>query len=299
VWAVIVVFQAWIYLFNGRRLSISRLWLTLGIVAASAPIIGYQYWISISNPAMAGWSAQNITAAPSLINFALGYGITGLFAVVGAWIVIRHQPASDREWLLVVWLVTTVALTYLPFFNLQRRLISGLHIPVSILAAIGLLRWIETLHLEPGLRKLVILTAVSLGVIGTLFVWSVPLIGALQSPETSSPTAMLFIRDDEQAAFNWLLENTQPDDVILASERIGMFVPGQTGTRAYYGHPFETVNASQKVAQLEAFFRGQVQTVSPRPDYVIYGPSERALGQLQPPDESVVFKAGEVTVFRP
>jgi hypothetical protein len=68
---------------------------------------------------------------------------------------------------------------------------------------------------------------------------------------------------------------------VLASPRLGLFVPGQTGARSYYGHPFETIEAEQKRANVEAFYRGEVEQLPAGVDWVIYGPSEQALGQPQ------------------
>ena len=78
--------------------------------------------------------------------------------------------------------------------------------------------------------------------------------------------------------FNWLRENTIQNNVVLTSPRLGMFVPGQTGARPFYGHPFETLDADTKKTMAEAFYRGDIEIVSPAPDFIIYGPAERALG---------------------
>jgi len=140
---------------------------------------------------------------------------------------------------------------------------------------------------------------VSVSAFGTLFVWSLPLLGALQSPANSETAALLFIRQDEQAAFDWLQQNTGADDVILASPRVGMFVPGQTGRRAYFGHPFETINAEAKRAQTETFFRGETGDVPLPTDFIIYGPSEQHLGTPQKlNDFPVVFSTENVTIYK-
>jgi hypothetical protein len=111
---------------------------------------------------------------------------------------------------------------------------------------------------------LVIVAVVTIGALGTLLVWLLPLIGTRGSP-AGSTAALFFVREEEQAAFNWLQQNAGPDQVILTSPRLGLFVPGETGARAYYGHPFETVGAKGKAAQAEAFFRGEIESVSPQP----------------------------------
>jgi hypothetical protein len=297
-WAVSATMLVWQMIITERRLPLAAIWLTLVAIIPAVPVIFYQYWVSTTNPVLAGWSAQNVTPAPTLLNFVLGYGLVGVLAIVGGLQIIRHRQPTTGERLLLVWAVVTVGLVYLPIFDLQRRFITGLHIPLCILAAIGILRWMNNRKLKPALRRLFVAGIVGTGLVGTLFVWAVPLVGVMQSPEESPPAARLFIRDDEQAAFDWLAVNASSDTVVLASSRVGTFIPGQTGARVFYGHPFETIEADDKEAQLEAFYRGEVSSVSPAVDLVFYGPSEGELGQPAPTDAPPVFEAGVVQIFR-
>ncbi|GAB4443163.1 MAG: hypothetical protein Kow0031_25350 [Anaerolineae bacterium] len=296
-WAVVAAFVGWHTLTQSRRLPTTQIWLTLGNVAGAAPVVLYQLWVSNSNPALAGWQAQNLTPTPSVLNLLLGYGLLGLLALAGAWQVIKQRPARPAEWLVLLWALVTLVLIFAPF-SLQRRLITGLHVPLSILAALGLLRGLASLSLRRKTEGLIIGGAVGLGLLGTVFVWLLPLLAALQGPESSPTAALLFIRQDEAAAFEWLRQHGAPDSVVLASERVGMFAPGQSGVRVFYGHPFETLNAEDKRAQLERFFGGTLEMTSPRPDFVFYGPSERALGQPSALDTfTPVFTAETVTLY--
>jgi len=282
-----------------RRLPWQQIWPTLSAGAFGAPVIFYQYWISITHPMLAGWSAQNITPAPKILDFGLGYGLVGLLAVVGgAYVVKQGKPATRREWPVLLWAIATVGLVYVPF-ELQRRMITGLHLPLCILAAMGLTRWLAGSRLNPGYRQLVRMAAVTLGALGTLLVWTLPLAGTMQPPTESATAALFFMRHNEKATFEWLQQHTGPDDVILASPRVGLFVPGQTGARAFYGHPFETIAAKTKEAQANAFYSGRLEAVPEPVDYIIYGPSEQALGR--PPqlaELQAVFTAGDVQVYK-
>ena len=220
-----------------------------------------------------------------------------LLALAGAWQVIKQRPAHSAEWLALLWAVVTLVLIFLPI-SLQRRLITGLHVPLCVLAAVGLLRGLNATSLRPKTQKLLVSAAVGLGLLGTVFVWLLPLLAAIQGPESSPSAALLFIRQDEADAFEWLRQHREPDLVVLASPRTGMFVPGQSGVRVFYGHPFETLNAADKQMQMEQFFGGTLKMVSPRPDFVFYGPSERTLGQPAVLTMfTPVFTANTVTIF--
>ncbi len=323
VWAILVVFLGWCYVIT-RRLPWTQIWLTLGVAIFSAPVIFYQYWVSTTNPILAGWGAQNVTAAPKFLDFWLGYGVVGLLVIVGIAGIIRGYKIDDNwddanrptdtggtndlpsdlprsratgEWLVVIWAITTVVLVYFPF-DLQRRLITGLHLPFCILAGLGLNRWLAHSPIKLKARRLITMVAIAMGALGTLVVWGLPLIGTLQPPVEASTTALFFMRDEEIAAFEWLQAHVEPDQVILASPRVGMFVPGQTGARAFYGHPFETIDAKNKKAQVEAFYRGEIETVSPAANFIIYGPSEQSLGRPEVLTQyPVVFSTAEVTVY--
>ena len=299
VWAVLFVFLGWLYL-RQHRLPWLQIWPTLGVVLGGAPVLFYDFWISVTQPIIAGWSAQNITPAPSGLNLILGYGLIGILAVLGGWLVIRDDQLKNEQgvWLVVWWAFTTLVLVYLPL-ALQRRLINGLHLPLCLLAALGLRRWLDSSSLKAGYRRLITNAVVTAGALGTILVWTFPLLGFLSPPTESATTALFFWRGEEIAALNWLGQHTTADEVILASPRIGLFVPGQTGARAFYGHPFETIEADQKKAMVEAFYRGDIERVTPPADYIIYGPAEQALGQPAAlPDFEEVYSVDHISIYR-
>lgn len=299
-WVILTAFIGRRLLIDRSRLPWTQIWPTLGVICGGLPIILYQYWVSTTNPILAGWNAQNITTAPPIWDVMIGFGSIIVLAV-GRMIGMvrrRRQPLTEGEWVVWLWAVSSILLLYAPL-ALQRRFITGLHIPLSILAAIGLLRWMADKQLKTQFQRLIIISVVVISLLGTLFVWSLPVIAGLQSPDGSPTTALLFIRNDEAAAFDWLRTHTQPDAVILASPRIGMFIPGQTGARAFYGHPFETINAADKEAQLKAFFGGQRASTTPPEDYIFYGPSEQALGQPAGlTKRPIVFLSDNVIIFK-
>ena len=312
VWAILALYLIWLY-FIRRCLPWTQIWPTLSAGLFPAPVILYDYWVSSANPILAGWGVQNVTPAPSLLNLGLGYGLIGLLAIGGGWRIIRDETNWSETalkpglWLVFMWAVVTILLIYAPF-ALQRRLITGLHVPVCILAAIGLRRGLAQYKFKPRRQRQLTTAVVTLSALGSIFVWSLPLLNLRQSPNDSPLTALFFMRQEEIVAFDWLRDHTAPDDVILASPRVGMFVPGQIGARAFYGHPFETVEAGVKQAVAEAFYRGE-EVIPPTVDFIIYGPSERALanqaqseGGLNPPiileNYPIVFSTEEVVVYK-
>lgn len=289
---VLISHITWTYA-SQHRLPWSRIRPTLVVAFFAGPILLYDYWVSISQPIFAGWSAQNVTLAPALSDLVWGYGLVGLLAVVGAGLVWRSR--NEGEHLILLWVIVTLLLVYAPF-DLQRRFITGLHLPLCLLAAIGLYRWRASHTLPPNRRRLLMTGLVTLGAVGTLFVWLLPLLSLSQAPGLSETTARLFVRAEEQVVFDWLRKNTTADTVILAGPRLGMFLPGQTGARVFYGHPFETIAAEQKVATVRAFYRGEIEPPG-LVDLIIYGPDEQSIGQPKNLNRyPVVFATETITV---
>ena len=59
---------------------------------------------------------------------------------------------------------------------------------------------------------------------------------------------------EEAAACDWLAEHTVCTDTVLAPVDSAQFIPAWAGNRTVYGHPFETIDAENKKAEVERFF---------------------------------------------
>jgi hypothetical protein len=242
-----------------------------------------------------------IRPAPAVWDLALGYGLVGLLAILGGMSAVRGRDRGGLA--LLVWSLATLALVYVPF-ALQRRFLTGLGPPLSMLAAMGLNRWLLS-RLTAGRARLVAALTVSFSALGNLFLLAVLILGVLNRHGQPGLFARLYLSRDEIAAMQWLLTHAQ-DEVVLAAPRTGMLLPGRSGVRVFVGHPFETIDAGTKEAQAEAFFRGEMSTdewqrlrEKYRIRYVFVGPVERALGGggdhlrgLAP-----AFRQGKVTIY--
>jgi hypothetical protein len=253
-----------------------------GIVAGAvtAPIIAYDYYVYTFNPVLHTWSEQNITLSPPLWKYALAYGFVLALAVGGA--VLALGRWSKGDFLLLAWVIVNGFLLYVPF-SLQRRLVTGLHIPFCILATMALSRYVLP-RFSPARRTLILGALVVLTMPSNLFVLMASMAGVAQHD------LRLYLYRDEAEAVIWLEENTQPTDIVLASPQMGLFIPAWAGNRVLYGHPFETIEAEEKRALAETFYQAQTEKSVRRGiieghhiAYVFYGPRERALsgGQLE------------------
>jgi len=267
------------------------------------PLMLYFFFAAQRDPILQGWAVQNFTPSPSPIEYLAGYGLMWLLTIPGA----RRALKRDRDvdLLLVAWVIASVLLLYAPF-PLQRRFSLGLHIPIVLLAMMGLksasvpsaapLRGGSSRDASHNWRK---------WLRGVVFIVSLPttllLLIATSSAAIRPPDPRLFFSAHESAAFDWLRGNLPHDSVVLAAPETGLFLPAWADTRVVYGHPFETVDAENVRARVERFFAGSddrstlIQEYGV--DYIFFGPREKRFG-VPEVDWQTVFSVGDVTIYR-
>ena len=258
-----------------RRLPWWETW-AVGLTALiSAPAVAYSAWIFATEPVYATWAAQNRILSPHPLHYLAAYGVPlalAAFAVRDAW------RSKGPTWLALAWVVTVPLLVYLPF-NLQRRLVEGVQVPLSLLAALG----VSSFRLE-GLRLRVVLGVLLIG----LSLTNVMLVAGNCLALRGLP-APIYRDAGEVAALDWLNERVKPDDVVLAAYETGNYLPARVGARAFVGHGPESVHADEKKALVSRFFDATTDDDWRRQllaqynvDYVFWGPAERRLGKFTP-----------------
>jgi hypothetical protein len=224
-----------------------------GLTAAAAAPVLISVLIAFStNSALIAWSAQNLTPSPPPWDYALAYGLILVLAIGGIAVAFRRRARTDL--FLLAWVGCVVVLLYVPF-ALQRRFITGLHAPLVILAALGLERYVW-----PRVRRRALVTGLLVGftALSNLFVLLVSISGVALGRHP------LVMTSDEAAACTWLLQNTTWTDTVLAPPDSGHFIPAWAGNRVVYGHPFETIDAETKEAEVTHFFSPDATTAERR-----------------------------------
>lgn len=253
----------------------------------TAPLLLYLYSATQADAVLRAWAQQNQTPSPPPLDYVLGYGLLWIFALFGvrqAW-----RRRSDWDVLLLIWILVTLPLLYAPF-PLQRRLSLGLHVPIGILAAIGLTEIVRVKWPRRALIGVMLLTSVFI---------ELALFGGAMAHDPR-----IYLSTNEAQALNWLQNNASLNVVVLASPEMGGFIPAQAGQRVVYGHPFETVDAKRREQLVKDFFAGTIDRAQVLRDnavaYILVGPRERQLGPIDfaglPVEE--VFSAGDVVVYR-
>ncbi len=267
--AVLSIVMFWTWIEQKKLLWQNPFFLFLG----GGPFLIYQYWISVTDPVLAGWNAQNQTPSPAwwdlLVTFAPALVIAVLIFI--RW---RGFKPNDLQKIALAWFSSSLVLIVFPF-ALQRRFLLGFSIPTIILAISAVpLVWPSV---KTQKRVFAALLAASIP--------SVLVILLLAGFGISTRDERLYMTAGEMKAFDWVAENTPDKAVILAAPDTGNLIPAQTGRRVVYGHPFETVNAvaqEQKVVDLFSGTYSVAESLDLVKDldiqYVFYGPREKELG---------------------
>jgi len=295
----------------GNRGGVRASWLLAALAGlVAAPIVLYSLIAFSTNPVFRAWSQQNLILSPHPLHYVLGYLVPGLLAVPGArmaWRKVGHGR------LLVAWVVIAPLLVYIPF-NLQRRLIEGFQVPLSLLAAYGFyfgLAPVLRRRTEDGGRRIKggvssVFRPPPAVAQAALLLFSVltPLMlafgGTMAALARSEP---IFHSASEVAALDWLDAHAPPDALVLSAYETGNYLPTRADVRAFLGLGPETVDLPRKRALVAEFYR------SGKPDvlwaygvhYVIAGPRERALGSFDldaAPFLERVYTNDDYTIYR-
>jgi hypothetical protein len=279
-WAVMGA--AWVVLcVRRRRIAWREALLAAVPVLVSVPVVGYSLWVFNSDPVYEVWSAQNLILSPHPLHYLAAFGVLLLLAAFAA----RDAWRSERPaWLALAWVGVVPFLVYLPF-NLQRRLVEGVQVPLSLLAAWGLEQISNHKSQISSLRRwlLVGVVLIVLSLTNVMLVAGNTLVLRWRSESIYRDAA-------EIAALDWLSGQAEPDDVVLTSYETGNYLPARVWARVFVGHGPETVEFDQKKSLASRFFSGTRADDGWRRqfleqygiDYVFWGPNERKLGKLVP-----------------
>jgi hypothetical protein len=283
------IWMLWTWL-ETRRLEWQGLF-SLG--ALGGPFLLYQYWAALVDPVLSGWNAQNVTPSPPIWDFLLSFSPAFVLALVGVWALWRRTGEAIPRRLIITWFFLGLLLIYFPF-PLQRRFMLGFYIPTAVLAVFG----IDFLRLRfPPLARRLAPAVFLLALPTNMLLLMIGMIGAMsQSP-------LLYLSQDEAQALYWIRDNTPPDALVLSAPEMGGWIPGWTGRRVIYGHPYETIRADQEEEWVLSFYRDTGIVSGERlavrgVDYVMYGQREQQIGgDLVFDSFPLVYQAGDVSVY--
>ncbi len=285
---------------RARRLAWRKLATVVVMGLAQLPLVVYELWTFRNDPVFAGWSAQNVTLSPPPRVYLAGYALLLLLAVVG----VGHQVRRKGEWTLfaLLWIGLVAVLAYLPW-NLQRRFLEGVTVPLGLLAGVGLAEGLWPLGgRAAGRRWLAQALLIALAALSNLYLT----VGLTVAAAARAPA--IFDSADLLAGVDWLGAHAHWDEPVLSAFESGNLIAGRIAQRVVLGHWMETVDYAHKADAVARCFDGatsdeerQALLDEWRVRYLFYGPHERALGDWDPrtaPYLEPVFERGEVVVYQ-
>lgn len=227
-----------------------RYWMVIFVIGL--PSLAWAVYAALSDPA---FMAKGLTPTPAgrFMDYAAGYGLIGLLAVVGAVDALRRRGMAllPVAWVLAHWLVLLVPVSF------QRKMVEGLHLPLCFLAALGIAGIARRMN-ERTARQGRVKTArerMVLAVIAAV-VFTLPsnalftadclararnnnaeLLAVLQPP--------IYIEAGDAFAMNWLGTYATAEDVVVSSSLMGSYIPTRCRARVFVGHWAETLALNQ------------------------------------------------------
>lgn len=309
VWLLIMFWQE-------RRLPIYEAagTILLGLIALP-PFVYYSY-VFRTNPAFVAWAAQSGSPSPHPVHYLLGYGPLLILAVPG--MVRLARKANEKSILPLIWVAVVGVLIYAPLKQ-QRRMVEGVHIPLSVLATTGLYTYyLPRLERSKAIRKLMTVRRKAYSrqsmrnfIVYLVLVITVPsnlyIMASLAATASQHPYPFFHERAEIEA-IEWLGRETEPTETILAAYGTGSYIPSRINHRVFAGYWAETAQYDTKIGLVDRFFQ-QDTPDSWRMEllehhhiaYLFYGPRERMLGAFDPVNSAYLspsFANSLVTIYR-
>jgi len=269
----------------------------LVLAAAQIPLLAYNLVILSRDPIWSQFTAQNRTPSPPPDYYLWSFGLFWPLAIAGAITAFRQKKSGAGA--ATFWVITAFSLAYAPF-NIQRRFLHGITIPLAVLAIEGL----RGLFSAPALhgagaarwRTPLVLGFVCLASTSTLYLG----VGQTLFMQTRPPK--YFYSADLEQGIQWLKERARPGDFALGAKETGSLLAQRAGLRVYLGHPMETLDYDQKQVQVLAFYQGRLADgwLSSTPiRWVIYGPYERLLAPGFQPEGNLtlMYDSNDVAIY--
>ena len=103
----------------------------------------YQFVAIQTDPVLSEWNKQNITSTPAVWDLMVSFSPVLLSCILGAVYLILcrkidRQDIQERKFqhleISIIWVLITILLIFFPF-NLQRRFLTGIYVPLAVISA--------------------------------------------------------------------------------------------------------------------------------------------------------------------
>jgi len=245
------------------RLGIIITLLTLPItILYSKYLLSSDSFGSVTSPLLSG---------PTLTGILGGYGVLDIFVLLQ----LLNRKKTEKSLFLLIWLFTSILLTFLPF-GFSRYFLRGLFFPCVLLS----LMYLENPpKLFKKYEKLIYLTILFLVPLNSILIFKTRM-----EVVKDASIRFVYINSEEKEAMDFLKNNTSPGSGVLADYILGNFIPVFTYNRVYYGHNTQTPNAPEKIVNLTKFYSNEFSDQDAKKflkdegiSFIVWGPDEKQI----------------------
>jgi hypothetical protein len=208
---------------------------------AVVPFALYVVLLAEFDPMVSRHNAQGEMPSPSLVSYALGFGLPLLACLAG--IAAAWKLWVRQYWQVLLWFLLCLGFCYLPFW-FQRKFIFGAHIPLCILAAISTDALLQKFF-DPRHRKRVVIAA-AVVLLPVLVSTPVYLLLDARHAVQLNLERSYFISNDLVDGLDYLKRHTRPEDVVFANVASSRLIPAFAGNTVLWGHWAMSVDFEQR-----------------------------------------------------
>ncbi|HUI07891.1 MAG TPA: hypothetical protein VL486_12900 [Verrucomicrobiae bacterium] len=216
--------------------------LLLRFAMAAFPFVLYPLLVGRLDPIVALHNSVGKMRTPDLLSCVLGFGIPLLLPLAG--LVVEGWELVSRYRQLVLWVFLSFLFSCLPFW-FQRKFIFGVHVPLCILSGISA-DWL--LARIPGERmRRCVLAGSALLLLLLVTSTQLCLLWAGWKTAKENKGGFYYIDADTFNALDFLKHNSDPDDIVFATEATSSLIPAFSGNTVVWGHWAMTVDFRRRI----------------------------------------------------
>lgn len=223
----------------------------------SLPPVIYHLLLVRNNPMFSSWANDWIYDRLSLPELVSLFGILILPLPWGLYDCLKNRSVS--AFFLIVWFLVSLTLPYLHLYTFSSRMMTGIHLPLSILAALGTKTIAGRLHLPP---KALLYLLIILSLPATIYI----LLRDISVLRQHLPDN--YLRREVVKSIVWIREKTSFEETVLAWFYHGHAVTALAGNQIFAGRqafcpPKESLAPGQKpwcfMVNLDKTLKGQAE----------------------------------------
>lgn len=207
----------------------------------------YFLLVSQLNPSYREWT-QIEMLSPPFLEILLAFGLLVVFAAWGAKKIFSGKKESwmesEKMKFLVCWAVASFILVKFPF-KFQRRLVMGIHLPLSILGSVGM-----RAILGSGIKKYLL----GLFLVLLMLPQNIYITYAWIRQIEKNP-AVFYLSNERIESLLWLQKNSDSSEAVFSNPSAGLIIPALSGNRVFLGHWAQTNFGKKKTEQIWDFFK--------------------------------------------